>query len=155
MKYLNYDVVFREFPDEVTLAINLTGCPNRCPGCHSPALQEDVGDELTETRLAALIEGRECLITCVGFMGGDARPEEVVRLAAYVKLRWPWLHTGWYSGRSVTPPSLGLSSLDYLKLGPYVAARGPLDRPTTNQRLYRLYGDGRREDLTPRFWNNA
>ena len=93
MKYLNHDVVFREFPDEVTLAINLTGCPNRCPGCHSPALQEDAGDELTETRLAALVEGRERLITCVGFMGGDARPEEVIRLAAYVKLRWPWLRT--------------------------------------------------------------
>ena len=80
MKYLNHDVVFREFPDEVTLAINLTGCPNRCPGCHSPALQEDAGDELTETRLAALVEGRERLITCVGFMGGDARPDDVATL---------------------------------------------------------------------------
>ena len=36
MKYLNHDVVFREFPDEVTLAINLTGCPNRCPGVTVP-----------------------------------------------------------------------------------------------------------------------
>ena len=152
MKYLNHDVVFREFPDEVTLAINLTGCPNRCPGCHSPALQEDAGDELTETRLSALVEGRERLITCVGFMGGDARPEEVIRLAAYVKLRWPWLRTGWYSGRSVTPPSLGLSSLDYLKLGPYIAHLGCLRERTTNQRLYKKVAGDTFADITSRFW---
>ena len=41
---------------------------------------------------------------------------------------------------------------DYVKLGPYIAARGPLDDPATNQRLWRIRPDGRREDLTPRFW---
>ena len=27
LKYVNHDIVFQEFPDEVTLAINLSGCP--------------------------------------------------------------------------------------------------------------------------------
>ena len=35
LKYANFDVVFQEVPDEVTLAINITNCPNQCPGCHS------------------------------------------------------------------------------------------------------------------------
>ena len=39
LKYYNYDIVFQEYPDEVTLAINLTMCPNRCVGCHSAYLR--------------------------------------------------------------------------------------------------------------------
>ena len=35
LKYVNHDIVFQEFPDEVTLAINLSCCPNGCTGCHS------------------------------------------------------------------------------------------------------------------------
>ena len=27
LKYVNHDIVFQEFPDEVTLAINLSLCP--------------------------------------------------------------------------------------------------------------------------------
>ena len=28
LKYANYDIVFQEVPDEVTLAINISNCPN-------------------------------------------------------------------------------------------------------------------------------
>ena len=31
LRYINTDIVFQEFPDEVTLAINISGCPCRCP----------------------------------------------------------------------------------------------------------------------------
>ena len=51
LKYVNYDIVFQEFPDEVTLAINLSLCPNGCPGCHSAYLKEDIGEELTEENI--------------------------------------------------------------------------------------------------------
>ena len=47
LKYTTYDIVFQEFPDEVTLAVNLSLCPNGCPGCHSSYLQGDLGEELT------------------------------------------------------------------------------------------------------------
>ena len=43
VRYHNFDVVFAEIPGETTLALNITGCPNRCPGCHSPPLQADDG----------------------------------------------------------------------------------------------------------------
>ena len=39
------------------------------------------------------------------------------------------------------------SAFDYVKVGPYIEALGPLNEKTTNQRLYR-----RGEDITPRFW---
>ena len=47
LKYVNTDIVFQEFPDEVTLAINLSNCPCHCPGCHSSYLWKDVGQPLT------------------------------------------------------------------------------------------------------------
>ena len=46
LKFYNYDIVCQEIPDEVTLALNITGCPNHCEGCHSPWLWEDVGEVL-------------------------------------------------------------------------------------------------------------
>ena len=48
LKYLTYDIVFQEFPDEVTLAVNLSLCPNKCPGCHSSILMGDIGELLVQ-----------------------------------------------------------------------------------------------------------
>ena len=69
LRYINTDIVFQEFPDEVTLAINISGCPCRCLGCHSQFLWTNRGDELTAEALSALIHGAKDTITCVGFMG--------------------------------------------------------------------------------------
>ena len=85
LKYVNHDIVFQEFPDEVTLAINLSLCPNGCPGCHSAYLQGNVGDELTEERLRAILDNYIGEITCVGFMGGDNDPARVMQLARMVQ----------------------------------------------------------------------
>lgn len=160
LKYVNHDIVFREFPDEVTLAINLSRCPNGCPGCHSAYLQGDVGEELTETRLFALLDSYAGEVTCLGLMGGDCDPAAVMRLCAAVKHRAasdtaggnaaPGLRTGWYSGRAQLPGCFRPDALDYVKLGPYVEALGPLDAPATNQRLYRVAPDGQLEDITAR-----
>lgn len=153
LKYAAYDIVFQEFPDEVTLAIDLSLCPNRCPGCHSAMLREDVGELLTPESLDALIEKYASAITCIGLMGGDNDPEAVLDLAAYVRTHYEDRYkTGWYSGRTWTPPAPRLAaSLNYLKLGPYIPSRGPLSSPDTNQRFYRVLPDGTLEDLTPRF----
>ena len=72
LRYINTDIVFQEFPDEVTLAINILGCPCRCPGCHSQFLWANRGDELTAEALSALIHCAKDTITCVGFMGAMA-----------------------------------------------------------------------------------
>ena len=45
-KYLDTQIVFAEIPDEITLAINITNCPFRCPDCHSPELQRNIGNNL-------------------------------------------------------------------------------------------------------------
>ncbi|MDO4930986.1 MAG: anaerobic ribonucleoside-triphosphate reductase activating protein [Bacteroidales bacterium] len=154
LKYVNHDIVFQEFPDEVTLAINLSRCPNGCPGCHSAYLQGDVGEELTAERLMGLVDTYAGEVTCVGFMGGDNDPATVLALCQAIKSAYgDRLRTGWYSGRERLPEAVSTAALDYLKLGPYRAACGPLKARSTNQRLYRLRAaDGTMDDITSRFW---
>ena len=135
LKFHNYDIVFQEIPGEVTLAINISNCPNRCEGCHSPHLWEDTGDILDESALAVLLEKYGNAITCICFMGGDNSPQEVLRLAYFVKQYNKKI--AWYSGNSRLYENV-LSSFDYVKLGEYVKDLGGLDSPTTNQRLYRI-----------------
>ena len=95
LKYYNYDIVFQGYPDEVTLAINLTLCPNRCVGCHSAFLRDDIGEELSPERLTALIDSYDGTITCVGIQGGDNDPEAVLQLCAYIREHYEGrIHTG-------------------------------------------------------------
>lgn len=85
LKYVNTDIVFQEFPNEVTLAINLSNCPCRCPGCHSTFLWKDVGDPLTAEAIEKMLNEDGERITCIGFMGGDSDPEAINQLAIYIK----------------------------------------------------------------------
>ena len=104
LRYINTDIVFQEFPDEVTFAINISGCPCRCPGCHSQFLWANRGDELTAEALSALIHGAKDTITYVGFMGGDGDPAAVDLLAKYVQECHHGLKVGWYTGRTAISP---------------------------------------------------
>ena len=150
IKYTDTQVVFREFPDEVALAINLSLCPNRCEGCHSPYLREDLGAELDIPSLDALVR-KNTGITCVGFMGGDNDPETLLSLMRHVKDMYG-LKCGWYSGRDAADPAILSSNIcDYIKTGHYDESAGPLDKETTNQRMLRL-ADGVYMDITHMFW---
>lgn len=152
LKYVNWSVVFQEIPDETTLSINISGCPCRCPGCHSKYLWADEGKPLTPDALSRLIGQYADSITCVGFMGGDGAPDEVERLAGHVADEYPDLRIAWYSGRSRVPGNIDRSRFNYIKLGPYIAHLGPLNRKTTNQHLYKRTASGGYEDITCRFW---
>jgi anaerobic ribonucleoside-triphosphate reductase activating protein len=151
LRFLSYDIVFQEVPNEVTLAINLSNCPNRCKGCHSPYLQEDKGDFLDENAMNALLAKYGAAITCICFMGGDAAPQDVERLSGFIKQSTnAQMKTAWYSGKAKLPDHFDTTFLDYLKLGPYVELLGGLDSPTTNQRFYCIE-KGILTDETPLF----
>ena len=165
MKYLDYAITFREFPDEIALCINITNCPHRCEGCHSPELWKDVGTELTEEELLNLVCKNKG-ITCVGFMGGDSNILELNKLAKCLYMLDFCNHTykiGWYSGRSSIPKELEIELFDYIKLGPYIKELGGLDNPNTNQKFYakgkHLHKmDANNEilyDITYKFWKNG
>lgn len=153
MKFISIEIVFSEIPDEITLAINITGCKIRCQDCHSKHLWEDIGEELTTDALNTAIEGNDG-VSCICFMGG--RFGELKTLLEFIRINYPKLRTAWYTGESELPRTDGLlEMLDYIKIGPYIKENGGLDNQNTNQRMYRITSDknGRRvlSDITNKF----
>ncbi len=150
MKYTDTQVVFSEVPNEITLAINISNCPFECKGCHSTYLREDIGEELNESVLTNLIKENQG-ITCISFMGGDADPSSIQRMAEAVRKYNPNIKIAWYSGREKVPDGIDLRYFNFIKLGPYDQNRGGLSSPTTNQAFYRVGRDLALEDITKEF----
>lgn len=138
------NVVMEEIPSKVTLAVEISGCRGNCEGCHSPWLREDIGEELTKEAVDRLFAGNFG-VNCFLFLGEGKDAEALVSLALYIKGRYK-VETALYSGRTDVEESL-YEVFDYVKTGPYIKALGPLDSPSTNQRMYY-----HREDITSRFW---
>lgn len=143
LKYANTQVVFTEVPNEISLAINITGCTIHCKGCHSQWLWSNKGKELTKDELHNLIENNKG-ITTVLFMGGDNFIKQLTECARDIKYHYPNLKIAWYSGRRDLEDSRNSrikeleTYLDYIKIGPYVKQLGGLDSPSTNQKFYRI-----------------
>lgn len=136
IKYVDTLIGFREIPNEITLCINISNCPNNCPGCHSSWLLKDEGTPLTYVELKSLIKKNKG-ITCICFMGGDREPWEIQRLAKLIKEDYD-IKVGWYSGKDKMWEGINLIYFDYVKIGSYKKELGPLDNPTTNQILYKV-----------------
>lgn len=157
LKYKGTLITFSEIPDEISLCINITGCPIKCEGCHSPWLAEDDGTSLSIKELQRLININNG-ITCVCFMGGDADPKYIGYLAFIISMGYPKLKTAWYSGRNtIEELNLDLADWNYIKVGPYIKEKGPLNNPNTNQRLYQVIEDKGKFsliDITYKFWKN-
>lgn len=155
-KVLNYDIVFREFPNEITLALNFSGCPCKCKGCHSSYLAEYKGDTCDEKYIDNIIK-KNSQVTCIGLMGGDAYPKEIERIAKYIKKFYNY-KIGWYSGRQYTTIDIpvDINYFDYIKVGPYIEELGGLDSKSTNQIMYKYVidkdGIGEWENITSEFW---
>lgn len=148
MKYLDYAVVFQEVPDEITLAIEITNCPHRCEDCHSPQLRKDIGTILDEIEIDKLIKSNKH-ISCVCFMGGDSNHSEIIDICKYIKSTYPDIMTAMYSGDDEIDNNL-IPVLNYYKVGSYKKEFGPLNKPTTNQRMYKIINNTI-NDITSRF----
>lgn len=148
IKYKDYFVVFEEIPNRISLALNITNCQNMCVGCHSPELRLDGGVELTNGEMDNLIE-KNYGVNCVLFMGEGKDMERLLEIAQYVKNKYD-IAVAVYSGRNNVEEEY-YEIFDYVKVGEYKKEFGPLNSPTTNQRLYRMTEDGK-EDITYLFW---
>ena len=151
LKYLGYSVVFQEVPDEVSLAINISGCPHKCEGCHSQYLWEYRGEYLLDN-INKLLNIYDGLITCVCFMGGDQNPFDLINCFKRVKNKG--LKICLYSGLESLSDLISKNisqHCDYIKTGRYNQKLGGLNSPNTNQRFY-VRKNERFEDITERFY---
>lgn len=155
-------VTFAEIPDEICLSFNISNCQNRCVGCHSPELRQDIGEVLTVESLAQAIKANDG-ITCVLFLGEGNDTHELLALSNAAHDLG--LKSALYSGREYDEiePEIW-ETFDYVKVGPYVKLFGPLNAPTTNQRLYKLTHvasnnsfpeNVQKVDITEKFWREA
>ena len=152
LKYTDTKVTFAEVPDEISLCINISNCPNHCKGCHSPYLTEDIGILLTDSEIYKLINNNHG-ISCICFMGGDLYPSELVMLALYIK-SYTKLKVAWYSGNEDLKIDPRLGAFDYIKIGSYKEELGPLNSKTTNQKMFKIIckdNDAEFEDITHLF----
>lgn len=151
IKFKDSYIVFEEIPDRVSLAVNITNCQNNCIGCHSPELRLNSGEELTEGIIDKLINDNYG-IDCFLFMGEGKDRGRLLELAKYVK-HYHNLKVAIYSGRNnVETDFYGV--FDYIKVGEYKEEFGPLNRETTNQRLYEITSNNV-IDITSKFWKNG
>lgn len=152
LKFTDAMVVFREIPDHITLAINISNCQNRCPNCHSKELCGDIGEILNEDVLSSLIEKNNGINT-ICFMGEGKDWNEIIKLAQFIRKKYSNLKIGIYSGRDKVE-EIFFTTFDFVKVGRYDEKYGPLNKETTNQRLYEINGDII-NDITYKFWKKA
>lgn len=155
VKYKDYYIVFEEIPDKITLAVNITNCQNRCIGCHSPELRENIGNELTTDEIDKMIKENDG-INCFLFMGEGNDKDGLIMLMEYIKRTYPLLNIALYSGRETVESEI-LYYLDFVKVGPFIPERGPLNKETTNQKLFQVTHELNCSeyfisDITFKFW---
>ena len=151
VKYTTSMITFAEIPDEICLSFNISNCQNNCVGCHSAELRKNIGDELTEELLSKEIDKNDG-ITCVLFLGEGNDQESLLKLAKKTKEKG--LNVALYSGREYKEIERILyDNFDYIKVGPYIPECGPLNKRTTNQRLFKIEQDNKNlVDITYKFW---
>lgn len=154
LRFDGYSVVMQEVPGEISLALNITECPHHCPGCHSSDLAEAKG-KYVDDRLLGLLLDYEDFVTCVCFMGGDQHLDDLREQCQKVRNFFPKIKLAIYTGAD-SMEALGdtVGLFDYIKIGHYDQELGPLNAPTTNQKMFRRNSNGQLEDITSVFWRS-
>ena len=133
--FSNPQIVLQEVPDELSLAISISGCNLACKGCHSSETwDKSYGSELTDTVLRNLL-AKHKHISCLLIYDGMHNVDRLIELLLIAKSFN--LKTAMYTGLDVLEPEL-VNLLDYYKLGKYDKQLGGLSSATTNQRLYKV-----------------
>lgn len=146
VKYTNFDVVFEEIPDKITLAVNISNCQCNCKGCHSSYLRKNIGTELSikeiDNKMNYLLKNCNCFL----FLGEGNDIQSLLMINDYIKKTYN-IETAIYSGREQVEDFF-YDAFDYVKIGPYIEEYGSINNPTTNQKLFY-----HKENITNKFWN--
>tara|TARA_B100000497_G_C7633544_1_gene380782 strand:+ start:612 stop:1070 length:459 start_codon:yes stop_codon:yes gene_type:complete len=136
MRFYDFQVVFQEVPGQISLCFNISGCPLRCEGCHSPYLwKKNNGEKLTDEYFKKILKKYKGYATCVLFMGGEWHLSELKSKLKIAKSQG--FFTCLYTGENKINNEL-LNLLTWVKLGPWINSRGGLDNSKTNQRFVQI-----------------
>ena len=101
LKYTEIALSPYEVPGEISICIYISGCSNKCEGCHYPELQNPDSGELLSTWYVNIVELYSHQATCVCFLGeGKGTSAEQAELNHYSDLAHErGLKSCLYSGR--------------------------------------------------------
>lgn len=138
LKFYSKQVVFQEVPNEISISFSIAGCPLKCPGCSwKTAVSSMLEKQLTDEYYYKALEEYKNLASCVLFYGGEWDKQDLIhklRIAKSMNYK-----TCLYTGLTFEKVDKEIiDNLDYIKVGPYIAALGGLDSPKTNQKLINL-----------------
>ena len=146
-------ITTQDVPDEISLAISISGCSLHCKNCHSSfTWKPDFGEILTDEKMEYLIKKNK-YISCVLFYGGEWQLKRLLELIKIVKQNHlkVCLYTGLILEEVKETKKELLDVLDYIKCGRYVEELGGLNKKTTNQKLYKI-DDGKFINITHKFY---
>lgn len=157
IKQCGHYITFQEVPNEVSLTFTISNCPYKCDECHSPWLQQNIGDELTFEDIKYYISLYKEAITCICFMGTG---NNLVALGELInKIHEAGYRTCIYTGKNQDEfeemiryfIEHNIHIPEYIKYGPYQKELGGLSSSTTNQKMLKAI-DNYWEDITSTFW---
>lgn len=138
LKITLIEVGFKEIPDEISMVVYFSGCPIRCPECHSKDYWDvDAGKEYPINAFLGVLDVSDAC-TCITFMGGDWDKYTLNKYVGLCKGRG--FKTAIYTGSgygTIIEDMEFYSQFDYIKYGPYMEQLGGLSDCDTNQRLFK------------------
>jgi anaerobic ribonucleoside-triphosphate reductase activating protein len=128
-------ITVQDVPDEISLALSISGCKLKCHGCHSAfTWNEQYGKELTDKSMLDLLYKHKH-ISCVLFYGGEWKSNRLLELFQIVKSKN--LKICLYTGLEFSKvPELIKDQVDYLKVGRYISNLGPINQKGSNQKIF-------------------
>ena len=134
-------ITLNEVPDKVAFFIELGSCTQRCKGCHSKELWEEVKeptslDILLKEAEEAIDKGANAII----LMGGTCNGLNIKELSTILQALSAIAPTCLYSGsddQKLNRFFAENTNITWIKTGSYKEELGGLSSPTTNQRFYR------------------
>ena len=153
----DFQITTQDVPDEIALAISISGCPLRCKNCHSAFTWDPKFGEILTDELMEILIQKNKYASCVLFYGGEWQLERLLELIQIVKNHnlKVCLYTGLILDEiKATKPKL-LEVLDYIKVGRYIEELGGLNKKTTNQKLFKIEKSGKNLiDWTNKFFQS-
>lgn len=134
-------ITLNEVPDKVAFFIELGSCTQRCKGCHSKELWEEVKeptslDVLLKEAEEAIDKGANAIVLMGGTCNGLLIEELYIILQALSEIAPTCLYSG-SDDQKLNRFFAENTDITWIKTGSYKEELGGLSSPTTNQRFYR------------------
>lgn len=134
-------ITLNEVPDKVAFFIELGSCTQRCKGCHSKELWEEVKeptslDVLLKEAEKAIDKGANAIVLMGGTCNGLHTEELYTILQALSEIAPTCLYSG-SDDQKLNRFFAENTGITWIKTGSYKEDLGGLSSPTTNQRFYR------------------